>query len=213
MQKINQQSFNESQEAHILILAQPNGQAIKTRQNWIEFASLSKCTTFCLTKNMHLHQEFVNPKKQKRTKQNSFMWIHSKHSNTHKFHYQGKTNALKTWVVSALIGSFSSHIFHNLPNFILFASMDQGKNEPPKKHPSDWKFASRQINPQYNISFKLASLIFSTSSWDKRVLLLLLPALSYGWAIFLRNWTERQTIINITQTILYMVNMLTYILY
>lgn len=51
----------------------------------------------------------------------------------------------------------------------------------------------------------MLSPIFSTSSWDKRVFLPLPPALSYGWAIFLRNWNQREHIIGFT-TIFYITN-------
>lgn len=60
------------------------------------------------------------------------------------FHDQGKFNALKTWVFSALIGSTFSQFFHNLTNCILFVSMNQGKNEPPKmRHQTENLLAGR----------------------------------------------------------------------
>lgn len=140
------------------------------------------------------------------------MWIHSEHSNTHKIPRSGKIQCFENMGLFCLNRKHILTIFPQLNQLYSLCKHEPRKEWTTKNAPSDWKFASRQINPQYDISFKLTSLIFSTSSWDKRVLLLLPPALSYGWAIFLRNWTERQTIINLHNHIVYDKHA-TYILY
>ena len=86
-----------TRSSYILILALPSGQAIKTQQNWIEFASLSNCITFCLPR-------ICTPKKGEQNKIHlcESIWDIPTHRSS-TIMGKSKTNAL--------VGSFFSQFF------------------------------------------------------------------------------------------------------